>query len=247
MKSGVQIRAVLRLPGLDEGAVGADVQIRLILPERDHADRDVAQALQLGVLSDVARADQAHAGLAHAEVGVGLEHRARVAAGGHEDVEAVRPRVLDPLHERREVGHLGRPAHGDGVDDLTARLLEPHRECRERILARRVVGIADRGRRAAERLGGVASPIGNPVCHMLMETRARCGDRFGIQAVAAFMIKVGTLACSISALATLTLALSANRCSVSRSTSSRTISAAAGAASARADARSTSGGGDADA
>ena len=40
--------------------------------------------------------------------------------------------------------------------------------------------------------------MGKPVCHMLMETRARCGDRFGIQAVAAFMIKVGTLACSIS-------------------------------------------------
>ena len=158
MKSGVEFLAVGLVPGLDELGIGADVQVGLVLPERDHADRILAEALQLGVLGEVAGADQAHAGVAHAEVGVGLEHRRHVVAERHEHEEAVGRGVLDPLHERREVGHLGRPAHGDRIDQLAARLLEAHLERRQRVLARRIVGVADRGGLAAELLGGVARP-----------------------------------------------------------------------------------------
>ena len=84
----------------------------------------VAHRLQLGVLGDVARADQLDAGLAHAERAVGLDHRGRVVAGRDEDEEHVRLLVLGALEERREVRHGAGAAHRDLVDHLAAVRLE---------------------------------------------------------------------------------------------------------------------------
>jgi hypothetical protein len=56
---------------------------------------------------------------------------------------------------------------------------------------------------------------------MVIETRARWGERLGIQAVAAFRIRVGTLACSIKG--ALAMMLGENTKPVRRSTFSRTI------------------------
>ena len=90
MKSGVELGAVSLLPGRDELLIGRVVEVGLVLAERDHPDRDLAEPLELGVLGEVARPDQAHAGVPHAEIGIGLEHRRGMVAGRHEDVEAVR-------------------------------------------------------------------------------------------------------------------------------------------------------------
>ena len=105
---------------------------------------------ELVVGNEVHRADQADAGLAHPEFAVGLHHAAGVRAGRNEDVEAVGMLVLDPLEERREVGHLCRRAHPDFVDDLAAGLFEAGLERERRILAGREVGKADRRGLAAE-------------------------------------------------------------------------------------------------
>ena len=51
---------------------------------RDETDRVIAHALQFGVGNNVAGADRLDAGRAHAERGVGLDHRGRLVAARHE-------------------------------------------------------------------------------------------------------------------------------------------------------------------
>ena len=116
--------------------------------------------LQLGVLGDVARADQLDAGRAHAERAVGLDHRGGVIAGRDEDEEHVRLLVLGALEERREIGHRAGAAHRDGVDDLAAVGLEPALEGVEAVLAGREIGVADdRGLHLHDLGGGLAHGV----------------------------------------------------------------------------------------
>ena len=125
---------------------------------RDEADRGRAHGLQLGVLGDVARADQLDAGLAHAERAVGLDHRGGMVAGRHEDEEHVRLLVLGALEERREVGHRAGAAHRDLVDHLAAVGLEAALERGQAVLAGREVGVADHRGLARSRILAAASP-----------------------------------------------------------------------------------------
>ena len=120
----MEFGAIFFLPGLDEALVLGVVEIGVVVVHGDEADGRRAHGLQLGVLGNVARADQLDAGVAHAERGVGLDHRRGMVAGRNEDEEHVRLLVLGALEERREVRHRAGAAHRDLVDHLAAVALE---------------------------------------------------------------------------------------------------------------------------
>src|SRR3989442_652030 len=138
-----RVSAILLPPGRNEALVLGVVEIRVVVVHGDEADCGRAHGLELGVLSDVAGADQLDAGLAQAERGVGLDRRRGVVAGRDEDEEHVRFLVLGALEEGREVGYRAGAAHRDPVDHLAAIPLEGALERGQAVLARREVGVAD--------------------------------------------------------------------------------------------------------
>src|SRR4029450_7096030 len=146
--------AGLLLPRLDEAPVLGVLEIGVVMMHRDETDGRGTHGLELGVLSDVAGTDQPDAGLAHAEGGVGLDHRRRVVAGGDEDEEDVWLLILGALEEGREVGHGAGAAPGDLVDPRAPGGFEAALERGEAVLAGRKVGIAHDGRLRVQGLGG---------------------------------------------------------------------------------------------
>ena len=91
---------------------------RRVVAGGDQAERRVAHVRQFLVGDEVLGRDDVDAGLAQPEILDRLHHRGGLRAGRHEDEEHVGLGVLDPLHERREIGIVGREA--DRADDLAA-------------------------------------------------------------------------------------------------------------------------------
>src|SRR6266704_3017762 len=127
--------AVLLFPRLHEALVLRVLEIGVVVVHRDQTDRRGTHGLQLGVLGDVAGADQPDAGLAHSQRGVGLHHGGGMVAGRHEHEEHVGLLVLGALEEGREVGHRAGAAHRDLVHHLAAVALEGALERGEAVLA----------------------------------------------------------------------------------------------------------------
>src|SRR5690606_13862048 len=101
------------------------------------AERRLTEGRQVGFLRQVARREELDAGLLEAVLVEGLDEAERRRAGGQEGEDPFSARILDALHDRREV--VGLQRHADRLDDLAARRLEAGLEGGFRIDARAVV------------------------------------------------------------------------------------------------------------
>ena len=83
-KVGIRIRTIGLVPGFHELRVAWGIEIVRVARHHDQADGRVAHVRELVVGNEVHRADETHAGLAHAQIAIGLHH---AAAGRVEDLD----------------------------------------------------------------------------------------------------------------------------------------------------------------